>query len=139
MKYILDTCVISELIKKNPNENLTNWIESIPEKDLFISVITIGEIQKGISKLSDSLKRTKLENWLYQDLRIRFHNRIFNIDEDISIEWGKLSGSSEKNGRKLAVIDTLLAATSKVNHCVLVTRNVVDFENLNCKIFNPWN
>ena len=138
MKYLLDTCVISELVKKEPNQNVVDWIKSVDEDFLYLSVLTIGEIQKGISKLANSSRKLKLENWLYNDLRKRFHNRILEIDEDTVIEWGKISGNSERKGRKIPVIDALISATSIINGCILVSRNEADFKNTGCDIFNPW-
>jgi len=138
MKYLIDTCVISELMKRNPNEQLLCWIKEIPEESLYISVLTLGEICKGISKLSDKNKQSILQQWLDNDLMNRFHGRIIHIDKDIAMKWGEISGFSEQKGRKLPVVDSLLAATSIENDCILVTRNESDFKTIRINLFNPW-
>lgn len=138
MKYLLDTCLVSELVKPKPNNSVIKWLNSCNENDLFLSVITIGEIQKVISKVSDLNLKSKLENWLNNDLRERFKNRIINIDESISVEWGNIQGVSEKKGIKLPAIDSLIASTVIVYNLTLVTRNTDDFKNTGISIFNPW-
>ena len=139
MNYILDTCVISELVKPLPNENVLEWIEKQSEDNLYLSVITIGEIQKGISKLPESNKKTSLQTWLDNDLKIRFESRILPIDEKIAKEWGKIQGISEKAGNKLPVIDSMIAATGLFHKMTIVTRNIDDMQISGLEIFNPWN
>ena len=139
MNYILDTCVISELVKPLPNENVLEWIEKQSEDNLYLSVITIGEIQKGISKLPESNKKTNLQTWLDNDLKIRFESRILPIDEKIAKEWGKIQGISEKTGNKIPVIDSMIAATGLFHKMTIVTRNIDDMQISGLEIFNPWN
>ena len=139
MNYILDTCVISELVKPLPNENVLEWIEKQSEDNLYLSVITIGEIQKGISKLPESNKKTNLQTWLDNDLKFRFESRILPIDEKIAKEWGKIQGISEKAGNKIPVIDSMIAATGLFHKMVIVTRNINDMQISGLEIFNPWN
>lgn len=139
MNYILDTCVISELVKPLPNENVLEWIEKQSEDNLYLSVITIGEIQKGISKLTESNKKTNLQTWLDNDLKFRFESRILPVDEKIAKEWGKIKGISEKAGNKIPVIDSMIAATGLFHKMVIVTRNINDMQISGLEIFNPWN
>lgn len=139
MNYILDTCVISELVKPLPNENVLEWIEKQSEDNLYLSVITIGEIQKGISKLPKSNKKTSLQTWLDNDLKFRFESRILPIDEKIAKEWGKIQGVSEKSGNKIPVIDGMIAATGLFHKMTIVTRNIDDMQISGIEIFNPWN
>jgi predicted nucleic acid-binding protein len=138
LKYLLDTCVISELIKPQKNEKVISWIREIDENYLFISVLTIGEIRKGISKLPESKKKKVLIDWLENDLKKRFNGRILGITEDIAILWGELSGIQEQKGLKIPVIDCLLAATAINANLSFVTRNTKDIENTGCNIVNPW-
>jgi predicted nucleic acid-binding protein len=138
MRYLLDTCVLSELIKSKPEPNVINWISSQRESDLFISVLTVGELLKGISKLPDSKKKNRLKQWLENDLLRRFGGRILKIDTKTTSMWGKLIGEKEKIGIKIPVIDGLLATTALSNDLVLVTRNTKDFQATECELLNPW-
>jgi len=138
VKYLLDTCVISELIKPEPHSGVFDWLNSQNEEDIYLSVLTIGEIQKGITKLTDSPKKKILQKWMDSDLQQRFDDRIINISNEIALCWGKIQGEAEQKGRKMSVIDSLIAATGIVYDCVIVTRNVADIETSGCRLFNPW-
>lgn len=138
MRFLLDTCMLSELIKSNPEPNVVNWISSQTESDLFISVLTVGELLKGISKLQESKKKNQLKQWLENDLLQRFKGRILKVDFGVVSVWGQLLGEKEKIGIKIPVIDGLLASTSLSNGLVLVTRNIKDFEATECELLNPW-
>lgn len=138
MNYILDTCVISELIKNASEQKVVNWIDRVDEDKLYLSVITIGELEKGISKLKSSKRKVVITEWLHEDLLIRFSNRILILDIDILLQWGKMMASLESQGIKMPTIDSLIAATAKKNNYCLVTRNESDFQNCNIQILNPW-
>ena len=138
MKYLLDTCVISELVAKKTNPKVINWIDSIDPDSAYLSVITIGEIRKGIEKLPDSRRKTTLHSWLIEELLARFSGKILPIDTEVVLMWGRLIGSLESDGKKMAAIDSLLAATALYNHCSLVTRNEADFKHTGIAIINPW-
>lgn len=138
MKYLLDTCVISELIKKEKNNKVVKWIKKRKESSLFISVLTVGEIQKGISKLPDSHKKEYLKTWIDNDLKKRFAGRILEITEEIATTWGEIQAKSESEGKKMPAIDSLIAATAIKNNLTVVTRNEKDIENSGCKSINPW-
>jgi toxin FitB len=138
MSYLLDTCVLSELIKPQPNQNVATWIEKIQESHLYISAITMGEIQKGISKLENSNKKQSLQIWLEQDLAARFSGRILSVDAEVSLEWGNMQGQAIRTGMTLPVIDCLIAATAKCHNLTLITRNLDDFKNLPINLINPW-
>ena len=138
MKYLLDTCVISELVAKKPNPKAINWIDSIDPDSAYLSVFTIGEIRKGIEKLPDSKRKTTLHSWLIEEMPARFSGRILPIDTEVVLMWGQLIGSLESDGKKMAAIDSLIAATALYNHCSLVTRNETDFKHTGIAIINPW-
>lgn len=138
MSYLLDTCVLSELIKPKPSASVAAWIESCDEQALFLSVITVGELEKGIARLPDSAKRAKLEQWVRRDLVQRFQDRILPIDVAVAARWGSLSGTAEVRGRPLPVIDSLIAATSLHHDLVVVTRNTEDFERCGARCLDPW-
>lgn len=134
MNYLLDTCVISELIAKAPNERVVKWIDSQEDERLFLSVITIGEIQRGIARLSDSQRKYRLQVWLRDWLFSRFQNRILDVTLDVMLCWGDLTAQ----GRTLPAINSLIAALALHHDFYLVTRNVKDFEGTGVKIVDPW-
>lgn len=138
MKYLLDTCIISEMLKPFPNKQVIEWIEAIDEETLFLSVLTIGEIYKGINKLPDSKRKADIQRWMKHDLHQRFEGRILEINEETAKIWGRLQGKAEKAGKKMPVIDSLLAATAIFYDFILVTRNISDIEFSEASVFNPW-
>lgn len=138
MNYLLDTCVISELIKKNPSPKVVKWISKAEETNLFISVLTIGEIHKGIEKLPESKKKEKLHKWVNYDLKERFKNRIIDFDLQTATAWGKTQAHSELLGKAMPTIDGLIAATGISYEFTVVTRNTPDMEISGATLFNPW-
>jgi predicted nucleic acid-binding protein len=138
VKYLLDTCLISELVKKEPNPAVVNWLDGQDEQKLFLSVLNLGELQKGISKLPDGAKKDELQAWVALDLVERFTGRILEIDLETALSWGRLQGEAEQAGEKLPVMDSLIAATAAAHGLVVVTRNVKDMERCGVKVCNPW-
>jgi tRNA(fMet)-specific endonuclease VapC len=138
VKYLLDTGIISELVAKKPARQVVDWIDQTDEDQLYLSVLTIGEIRKGIEKLPPSSKKQTLEEWLDEQLRIRFADRIIPVDLDIVLKWGQLTGALENAGKPMAAIDSLIAATALSGNFTLVTRNEEDFKYSKVSVFNPW-
>jgi predicted nucleic acid-binding protein len=138
MNYLLDTCVVSELLKKDPDKNVLNWISELDETSLYLSVLTFGEIHKGIEKLPEGRKKDQLHKWVNSDLRERFENRILNLNLSTATTWGELEGRAELAGKPMSIIDGLIAATGIVNDLVVVTRNTKDMEQSGVSLFNPW-
>lgn len=138
MTFLLDTCVISELVRPRPDRNVVRWIDSVDERKFFLSVLTVGELEKGITKLPESPRKAELREWLEHDLVERFAGRILPLDAEIAVAWGRSQGEAERAGTKLPVIDSLLAATAEVHHLTLATRNVADFHRCGATVFNPW-
>lgn len=138
MSFLLDTCVLSELVKKDPEAPLVEWVESQPEERLYLSVLTLGELQKGVARLGGSKRKHRLQQWLDEDLRQRFKGRLVGVTENVALLWGRLQGRAERRGRKLPVIDALIAATAQSLDAAVVTRNVDDFESTGVKIVDPW-
>jgi toxin FitB len=139
MKYMLDTCVVSELIAKQPNQTVLDWLNTQPNQDLYLSAIMIGELVKGICKLPDSQRKSNLQNWFDDDLLIRFAARILPLDLDAMVLWGRLISRLEPQGRILPLMDSLTAAIALQGAFTLVTRNEKDFAGTGLNIFNPWN
>ncbi|OEU69631.1 MAG: recombinase [Desulfovibrio sp. S3730MH75] len=138
MKYLLDTCVISEVIKRKPSSNVIKWIKQEEESNFFISVLTIGELHKGIEKLDKSKRKDELHNWVENDLKERFCNRIINIDMPVVTMWGKIQGMTERAGKPMPAIDSLIAATGITHHLTVVTRNISDMKESGAVLYNPW-
>ena len=138
MNYLLDTCILSELIRESPDQRVIDWISEIPESSMFVSVLTFGEIHKGIGKLPESKKKDKLHKWVNSDLRERFKNRILDIDLPTATVWGEIQGGAEKIGRPMPSIDGLIAASGIENDLVVVTRNTKDMQQSGVTLTNPW-
>lgn len=132
--YLLDTNIISEGTKKQPNHNVSQWINAIDYRDTYLSVLSLGEIRKGIEKIQDPSKKEKIIQWLEGDLLKQFHGRIIPINRDIADKWGYL-----QHARSMPAIDSLIAASALVNNYKLVTRNVRDFQDIiGLELVNPW-
>ncbi len=139
MKYLLDTCAISEPVKKQPNIGFIAWLNKQHERNLYLSVLTLGELRKGVSKLKETEPRKKrLNKWIEEDLKNRFEDRLVDIDTAVATRWGQILGEGEKKGRIIPVIDALIAATAMVYDLVVVTRNHKDLEGYGLEIENPW-
>ncbi|MBW1704062.1 MAG: type II toxin-antitoxin system VapC family toxin [Deltaproteobacteria bacterium] len=137
MKYILDTCVISELVKPVPNPKVVEWLNKTPSEALFLCVITIGEIHKGLTKLPDSKKKEALTHWV-NILLDEYKDKMIPIDLNVAENWGIIQGKAEKAGTPMSSIDSLIAAASYTYNFTLVTRNEKDFTTGNIPTFNPW-
>jgi toxin FitB len=136
--FLLDTNVLSELIKPEPNRNVLRWMEETDEGILFLSVLTLGEVRNGVERLNRGKRRGRLESWLTVDWRLRFQERILTINEAIAERWGALSVRAAKKGRPVPVIDGLLAATAMHHDLMLVTRNDADVSGTGVPTLNPW-
>ncbi len=136
MNYLLDTNIISELLKPKPNEKVKSWVNEKDSLVFFISVITIGEIRKGIGGITDPKRYEEISYWLEVELPNYFADRIIPIDRKVADMWGQLQ--SKRQAQPLPAIDALIAATAKVHHLKLVTSNVKDFVNTSVELINPW-
>lgn len=138
MSFLLDTSVVSELVKKVPHEGVVSWLGRQDEESLYLSVLTLGELEKGISKLRASARRDRLRTWLARELTARFADRLLPVDVPVAARWGMLTGNAEKRGTPLPVIDSLIAATALERGFSVVTRNVADFERCGVACVDPW-
>ncbi len=138
MNYLLDTCLISELIKKTPESRVVEWVRLQPEERLYLSVLTAGELQKGIAKLGEQRRARELQRWLDDDLLERFAGRILDVTPEVARIWGQIQGRAEREGRRMQVIDSLIAATALSLGATMATRNVEDVESSGVEIVNPW-
>ncbi len=138
MKYLLDTCTISEMTRDVPDNNVTSWFETQKETRLYLSVITIGEIEKGIFQKPRSKKRNSLEKWFYDDVVPSFLGRILEIRQETMSAWAKLNVELNAKGIVRPSFDSLLEATALEHDLIFVTRNVRNFQGSSVTILNPW-
>lgn len=138
MNYLLDTCVISELIEPEADPGVTGWLGAQEEHRLYISVVTLGQIQAGISKLADSRRKLALVSWLNNDMTSRFSGRLLAVDAEVAIIWGTKRGRAAASGRTLPLADSLIAASAIARGMTVVTRNTYDFEQCGSMTLNPW-
>lgn len=136
--YLLDTNVLSELVKPQANAKVLAWLEASDEQLFRVSVLTLGEIRKGIASLPSSSRRNALESWLSYDLILRFAGRILNVDQEVADRWGRIEAKARIENRPIPTIDGLLAATALQYNLTLVTRNTRDVEPTGVPFFNPW-
>jgi predicted nucleic acid-binding protein len=138
MRYLLDTNVLSELTKRPPEPKVAAWVSDQSPVDLFASVLTIGEITKGIASMGDGRRRDELRAWATQDLARMFFGRLLAVDEAVAREWGRIAAEGKRAGRPTDVVDGLLIATASVHGLVLVTRNERDCIDRGVPVLNPW-
>jgi predicted nucleic acid-binding protein len=138
VKFLIDTNCLSELTKKNGDSGVISWFNSNYEEDLFISVLTVGEIKKGIEKLPVSSKKDILSIWFSHELNKRFKNRIVPFSISHALAWGDMMAKLESFGINLPIIDSMLAAVAFSENLTLVTRNTKDFEKTGVNLLCPW-
>jgi predicted nucleic acid-binding protein len=135
MSYLIDTNVVSELIRAKPEPRVVAWFESLPDAALYLSVLTLGELRKGVEKLPDTPRQEKLRLWLENDLLNWFGQNLLPVDAEVADRWGRLLAAA---ARPVPAIDSLLAATALQHDLRLVTRNEKDFKFPGLVIVNPW-
>ncbi len=136
--YLVDTNVPSELTRDSPDGRVAGFLEAAGSENVSLSVLTVGEICKGIEGLPSGPKRTDLQRWLDRDVRSWFSGRILPVTESIAERWGRLAAVRKRTGATLSVIDGLIAATALEHELIVVTRNVRDFSGLGLNLLNPW-
>lgn len=137
MNFLLDTNAVSEWVKPRPNPGLIRWMEFADEDRVFLSVISLAELRYGVERMPVGPRRSRLEQWLRDELPLRFEGRILSIDNNIAEAWGRTVSRSEALGRPMGAMDSFLSATAEVHRLMLVTRNVSDFPMLKA-VVNPW-
>ena len=138
MNYLLDTNVVSELMRPEANPKVLQWIDAKPEGNIYLSVITVGEIRKGINSLAPGRRRDVLEAWLTMDLLERFEGKILAVTVEVANIWGRLAAQGKAAGVAFAVLDGFIAATAAVHSMAVATRNVADFAGHGVEIVDPW-
>jgi predicted nucleic acid-binding protein len=136
--FLLDTNIISELVKPKPEPRVVAWVGKTDESLLFLSVLTLGEIRKGIDSLSNASRRITLESWLNHDVAVRFAHRILHIDLEVADRWGRIAAKAVLVKRPIHVLGGLLAATALQHNLTFATRNIRDVLSTGVPVFNPW-
>ena len=137
MRVLLDTCVLSEIRKPDGNRSVRRAVDEIADDDLYISVIAIGEIAKGIELLDDGRHKRTLQSWL-QTLKRDYADRLLPVDLEAAHIWGELTATAQKRGRVVSTGDGLIAATARRHGLHVMTRNIADFEPTGVMLINPW-
>jgi len=138
VRFLLDTCLLSEATRPSPAPRVMQWLSEVEETKTFLSAITIGELAQGIAQLPNGRKRNRLSEWLHDDLLLRFTGRTLAIDAAVMLAWGELVAGLRAKGRVLPILDSLIAATAVHHGLTVVTRNTADFGGAGVKTFYPW-
>ena len=138
MSFLIDTNVVSEWVRPQLNPGVVAWLDAADEDGIFLSVVTLAELRHGIARLPESRRRTRLDEWLRNELPLRFDGRILAIGPLVAAEWGDVMAEHERRGRPISTMDAFIAATARVHRLTLVTRNAGDFAESVPAITNPW-
>jgi predicted nucleic acid-binding protein len=138
VNFLLDTNVISEWVRPQPDRNVIAWTADLDEDRAFISVISFSEIRRGVEMLPNGRRRERLAAWLTEDLSARFEQRILDIDLRVAETWGTLMARGQKIGLTLGSMDAFIAATARAHGLTLATRNIKDFQRLGLSLLDPW-
>jgi toxin FitB len=138
VSFLLDTNVLSEASKPQPDEAVKAWLHGVDEDMLFVSAITLAELRFGIERLAPGARRNSLDLWLRESLIERLGSRLLVVDSAVAAEWGTLQAQTQARGRRMDTMDCFLAATARVHQLIMVTRDTEHFSNASCELFNPW-
>jgi predicted nucleic acid-binding protein len=138
VSFLVDTNVVSEWVRPQPDRNVISWLAEVDEDRVFISVISFAEIRWGVELLPVGRRRERLATWLAEELPVRFEERILDIDQRVAETWGVVTARGQKIGLTLGSMDALVAATAEAHNLTLATRNVKDFQRLGIALFDPW-
>lgn len=138
MPYLLDTNLLSEAARPDPDPGVFRWLQGLDPLEAYLSVLTLGEIQRGLTLMPPGPRKAALRSWLRHDLPERFRGRILPVESDVALAWGELDAQGQRMGRPLPAIDGLLLATAQAYDLTFVTRNVRDCGDRGVDVFNPW-
>lgn len=138
MSWLLDTNVICEPTRRAPSRRVVEWLRSVAASGCHASILTMGEIRRGILRLPASARRRKLEKWMHDELRPAFAGRVIAVGEEEIAAWAELLAGLEKRGRSMPAIDSLIAATALAHDLTVATRNTDDFAGSGVRVFDPW-
>ena len=135
---LLDTNVISEIVRVMPDSRVLMWFENQPSTKLFLSSVTMGELHRGVARLATGKKKESLQKWIDHDLNAKFEGRLIAYDPECARLWGQIMGRGDNTGKPRPILDTQIAAIALKYGLVLATRNTTDFDGLGLKRINPW-
>jgi len=138
LNFLLDTNVLSEWTKHRPDVRVVQWLDEADEDRVFVSVITLAELRRGVMRLPQGARRSRLDEWLSNDIVSRFATRVLPVDEAVADRWGRIIAAREASGRPMSAMDAFIAATAEQYDLTLVTRNSADFDPTLNRLFNPW-
>ena len=138
MNFLLDTNVISEWVKPQPHPGVIRWLAEADEDRVFISVISIAEVRRGLEQMPKGQRRERIAVWLKEDLPARFEGRIIPVDLPVAQQWGITFETARLQGVTPGIMDAFIAATAQCRKLTLVTRNTKDFRYLSTPVFDPW-
>ncbi|MFT5115601.1 MAG: putative nucleic acid-binding protein [Parasphingorhabdus sp.] len=138
MSFLLDTCVVASFMKPEPSSELFNWLNSVEEERVFLSVMSLGEIQSGISRLANGQRKQNYQQWLETDFLHRFAGRLLSLGERECINWGRISGDASRRGASPGILEAQIAAIAFTHGLTLVTHHEEEFSDLPVSVLNPW-
>lgn len=138
MTYLLDTACVSEWVKPRPDPGVVRWLAEVDEDRTYLSVITLGELRRGVERMPAGRRQQRLTEWVTYHLPERFAGRVLPVGPEVATAWGRLTARLEQRGRPVGAVDALLAATAETHHLQVVTRNVADFTPAGVEVVNPW-
>jgi Predicted nucleic acid-binding protein, contains PIN domain len=139
MNYLLDTCILTEFARKKPEVKVVKWLDSVKEDHLYVSVITIGELQRGVERLPESARKDTLLKWVGEGLVERLKDNILPLDTTTMMLWGSLTSWREHDGKPMGVLESLITATALRNHLTIATRYEEVYHRSGAPVVNPWN
>jgi toxin FitB len=137
-RYLLDTNVVSELIRRPIAPRLGEWMNDQADSDLYLASVTLGQMIRGAERLPEGRHRQTLENWLTNVLLPRFKGRVLAFDRETATIWGRILGQGDRQGRPRPIIDAQISATAIRHHLILATRNIADHDGMGAQLLNPW-
>ena len=138
MSFLLDTSVVSEWMKPQPNPGVIRWLAEVDEDRVYLSVMTLAELRNGTERLAPGARKSRLDTWLRDELPLRFESRVLSIEIKVADAWGHVMSRCYAAGKPIGVMDAFFAATAEVHALTLVTRNVSDFAASGISLSNPW-
>jgi len=138
VSFLLDTSIVSEWVKPRPNPGVIAWLAEVDEDRVYLSVVTLAELRYGVERMAEGRRRKRIEEWLRDELPLRFERRVLPVDNVVAGVWGKIVAQRAVGGRPIGVMDAFIAATAQIHDLTIVTGNASDFEFAVKAIVNPY-
>jgi predicted nucleic acid-binding protein len=138
MSFLLDTNVVAEWVKPRPEPQVVSWLAAVDEDRVFLSVVSLAEIRRGIEAMELGRRRERLATWLTDELPARFEGRVLDVDSHVAHNWGVVTVRSQKAGIVIGAMDAFFAATAQTHGLTLVTRDIGDFKAAGIELYDPW-